>query len=220
MKLYVDTADIAEARAAVDLGVVDGITTNPSLVAKHGHELKDLVRELAGFVDGEIWCQVISTDVSGMVAEAREIQSWADDVIVKLPMSLAALKAATQLSREGVRTNMTLVYSVPQALLAAKAGVQWISLYAGRIDDAGASGSDRIADMTRALRAQELPTQVLVASVRGPGHVRELAGEGVHGFTMAFDVLLSLAEHPMTDDGLERFLDDWQKAGLASPSGL
>jgi transaldolase len=129
-------------------------------------------------------------------------------------MGLAALKAAAQLSREGVRTNMTLVYSVPQALLAAKAGVQWISPYAGRIDDAGGSGIDRIADMTRALRAQVLPTQVLVASVRGPGHVSELAQAGVHGFTMALDVLRSLAEHPLTDHGLERFLSDWRSAGL------
>ena len=218
MKLYVDTADVADARRAAQLGFVDGITTNPSLVARRRRELEPLIRELGEIVDGDIWCQVNSTDVAGMVAEAREMHAWAPSVVVKLPMSLEGLNAAARLVGTGVRTNMTLVYSVPQALLAAKAGVSWISPYVGRMDDAGIDGADVIGEMAQALAVQAPGTQVLVASVRGPRHLAELARRGVGGFTMPLDVLLALAAHPMTDVGLAQFRADAERNRRDGPS--
>jgi transaldolase len=218
VKLYVDTADVAHARRAAQLGFVDGITTNPSLVARQRRELEPLIRELAEIVEGDIWCQVHGTDVAEMVAEAREMHAWAPSIVVKLPMSVEGLNAAARLAGTGVRTNMTLVYSVAQALLAAKAGVSWISPYAGRMDDAGIDGADVIGEMAQALALQAPGTQVLVASVRGPRHLAELARRGVGGFTMPLEVLLALAAHPMTEVGLARFTADAERARQDGPA--
>jgi transaldolase len=214
VKLYVDTADVDDARRAAELGIVDGITTNPSLVARRGRDLEVLIRELSEAVPGDVWCQALSEDAAELVTEARAMTGWGRSIVVKLPMSLEGLHAAAQLAGTGVRTNLTLVYSVPQALLAAKAGASWISPYVGRMDDTGSSGVELIGEMVDALLAQELPTQVLVASVRGPRHVAELARRGVGGFTMPLAVLLDLVEHPMTERGHRQFLADWDEAGL------
>jgi transaldolase len=212
MKLYVDTADVDEARRAAELGFVDGITTNPSLVARQRRELEPLIRELGRIVPGDVWCQVHSTHAAGMVSEAQEMHRWAPNIVVKLPMSLAGLQAAAGLAGTDVRTNMTLVYSVPQALLAAKAGVAWVSPYVGRMDDSGIAGAEVIGEMAQTLASQAPGTQVLVASVRGPRHVADLARRGVGGFTMPLDVLLALVSHPMTDIGLAQFLADAEQA--------
>lgn len=214
VELYVDTADLSQIRRASELGVLDGVTTNPTLVAKVGKDFERLIREIDGAVDGKVWCEVISTDAQGMVEEALRMRHWAEKPVIKVPMGLEGLKAASRLSREGVETNVTLVYSVPQAILAAKAGAAWISPYAGRIDDTGVSGAQVIRDMVDVYARQGLATKVLGASVRGPMHVVELAKGGVHGLTMPFDVLLGLAHHPATDAGLEKFLKDWDEAGL------
>jgi transaldolase len=213
MRLYVDTADLATVREALELGVIDGVTTNPTILARAGSDLKQTMRGLVELVEGEVWCQAVSADAAGMVAEGREIRSWGEHMVVKLPMSLPGLQAASQLSTEGVTVNMTLVYSVPQALLAAKAGASWISPYAGRVDDTGASGADLVGAMVQALNVQGLATRVLVASVRGPRHISELAAHGVGGFTMPYSVLLDLAANPLTDRDLERFNTDWEEAG-------
>jgi transaldolase len=212
MKIYVDTADVAEARRAAELGFVDGITTNPSLVARSRRELEPLIRELAEIVQGDVWCQVQRADAAGMAQEALEMHGWAPNVVVKLPMSLEGLQAASRLATTEVRTNMTLVYSVPQALLAAKAGVSWVSPYVGRMDDAGIDGADVIGEMAEALAIQVPETQVLVASVRGPRHVADLARRGVGGFTMSLGVLLGLLPHAMTDAGLAQFMADVEEA--------
>jgi transaldolase len=220
MKLYVDTADVSEARRAAELGFVDGITTNPSLVARAGRELEPLIRELGEIAPGDVWCQVQSTSAADMVSEAREMHGWVSNVVVKLPMSLEGLRAAARLAGMGVRTNMTLVYSVAQALLAAKAGVSWISPYVGRMDDAGIVGANAIGEMAQALAVQAPTTQVLVASVRGPRHVADLARRGVGGFTMPLGVLLGLAAHPMTDLGLRQFMADVEEARQAASLGV
>ena len=213
MRLYVDTADIPTVREALELGVIDGVTTNPTILARAGRDLKQTMRELVDLVDGEVWCQAVSGDAAGMIAEGREIRGWGDHMVVKLPMSLAGLQASACLSAEGTTVNMTLIYSVPQALLAAKAGASWISPYAGRIDDTGASGARLVGEMVQALNVQGLDTRVLVASVRGPRHVSELAARGVGGFTMPYGVLLDLAANPLTARDLERFTTDWEEAG-------
>lgn len=214
MELYVDTADLSQIRRASELGVLDGVTTNPTLVAKAGKNFEKLIREIDGAVDGKVWCEVIGTDAEAMVEEASRMRHWAEKPVIKVPMGPEGLKAVSRLSREGVETNVTLVYSVPQAILAAKAGASWISPYAGRIDDTGVSGADLISEMVDVYARQDFRTKVLGASVRGPMHVVELARGGVHGLTMPPDVLLALAHHPATDVGLEKFLKDWSEAGL------
>jgi transaldolase len=220
LDLYVDTADLGEIKKAAQLGVLDGVTTNPSLIARtvvrEGRGFEEIIREIDAAVDGKVWCEVVSTGAEGMVEEALQMRSWAESPVIKLPMGLEGLKAASRLRREGVEVNVTLVYSVPQALLAAKAGASWVSPYAGRMDDLGTSGVEVIRAMVEALRAQDLPTRVLAASIRGPRHVAELARAGVHGFTMPFEVLKKLAHHPATDAGLEQFLNDWDEAGLSA----
>lgn len=214
MELYVDTADLSQVRRAFELGVLDGVTTNPTLVAKAGTGFEALIREIDGAIDGKVWCEVIGTDAEGMVEEALRMRHWAEKPVIKIPMGLEGLKAVSRLSREGVETNVTLVYSVAQAILAAKAGASWISPYAGRIDDTGVSGAGLIREMVDVYARQGFRTKVLGASVRGPMHVSELAKGGAHGLTMPFDVLLALAHHPATDVGLEKFLKDWNEAGL------
>jgi transaldolase len=212
MKLYVDTADVTTARRAMDLGVLDGITTNPTLLARAGGDVRQTMRELVDIVDGEVWCQAVSPDTAGLIAEGREIRSWGERLVVKLPMSLAGLQAAACLASEGTNVNMTLIYSVPQALLAAKAGACWISPYVGRIDDTGASGTALIGEMVDALRVQGFTTGVLAASVRGPRHVTELAARGVRGFTMPFELLVDLAGSHLATRDRQRFQSDWESA--------
>jgi transaldolase len=220
MELYVDSADPSHVRSVAELGVLDGVTTNPSLIARERRGFEEIIRELDGVVDGRVWCEVIATDAGGMVEEAMTMQGWAAQPVVKVPMGAEGIKAVSRLSRQGIETNVTLVYSVPQALLAAKAGASWVSPYAGRIDDLGVSGVGLIRDIVEVFAVQRLPTRVLAASIRGPRHVAELARAGVHGMTMPYEVLLSLTRHPATDVGLDAFLKDWSEAGLDAGDAL
>ena len=214
MELYVDTADLSEVEAAVRLGVLDGVTTNPTLVAAQRRSFEEIVRELDVAVDGRVWYEVLATEADAMVEEATAMKTWARRPVIKVPMGPEGIEATSRLSRSGIETNVTLVYSVPQALLAAKAGAAWVSPYAGRIDDLGLSGVGLIGDIVDAFAAQGFATKVLAASIRGSHHVAELAKRGVHGMTMPYEVLLGLTRHPATDAGLDRFLRDWEAADL------
>lgn len=209
-----DSADIQQIEQAANLGVLDGVTTNPTLIATEGREFETVIREISEVVDGKIWAEVIGTESNEMVEEARRIDRWARNMVVKLPMGLEGLKAAKVLSEEGLQTNMTLVYSVSQAILAAKAGVSYVSPYAGRIDDIGWSGVEFIRDIAAVFAVQHFDTKVLAASVRSPQQVVALARSGVNGITVPYEVLVKMAQHPMTDVGLDQFLKDWDEAKL------
>ncbi|MCA0757596.1 fructose-6-phosphate aldolase [Paenibacillus sp. N4] len=216
MELYVDTADLTQIREAVALGILDGVTTNPSIIAKQKRPFRETIGGIAELVPapGKVWCEVIGTDADTMVAEAKEMQAWAPRVVVKLPMGAEGVKAASRLSKEGIETNMTLVYSVPQAIIAAKAGVAYVSPYLGRVDDAGWSGEALIGDIVQAYKDLGLSTKVIAASIRGPRQVLDMFRVGVDAVTMAYPVLEAMLNHPMTEIGLNRFLQDWQDAGI------
>ncbi len=194
--------------------MLDGVTTNPTLIAKEGRGFEEIIRAIDGAVEGKIWYEVVATDAEAMVSEALAMRGWARQPVIKIPMGPEGIEATSCLSREGMEINVTLVYSVPQALLAAKAGASWVSPYAGRMDDLGIAGVDLIGDIVEAFATQGLATKVLAASIRGPHHVAELAKRGVDGMTMPYEVLLGLTHHPATDAGLEQFSQDWKSAGL------
>ena len=211
MKLFLDTASVKEIREGVALGVVDGITTNPSLIAKEGRPFREIVEEICRIVDGPVNLEVVGTDADTMVAEGRDLAKIHANVVVKIPMIVEGLKAVRRLSLEGIKVNVTLCFSPSQALLAAKAGATYISPFIGRLDDISHVGMDLVRDILAIYRNYGYPTQVLAASLRHPLHVVEAAKAGAHVATMPFAVLQQLAKHPLTDLGLERFLADWKK---------
>ncbi len=211
MKLFLDTASVKEIREGVALGVVDGITTNPSLIAKEGRPFREIVEEICRIVDGPVNLEVVGTDADTMVAEGRDLAKIHANVVVKIPMIVEGLKAVRRLSLEGIKINVTLCFSPSQALLAAKAGATYISPFIGRLDDISHVGMDLVRDILAIYRNYGYPTQVLAASLRHPLHVVEAAKAGAHVATMPFAVLQQLAKHPLTDLGLERFLADWKK---------
>ncbi|HEY8394231.1 MAG TPA: fructose-6-phosphate aldolase [Thermaerobacter sp.] len=212
MRLFLDTANVDEVREAVAWGVVDGVTTNPTLMARAGGDPEVILRELASLVAGPISAEVIATDADGMVEEGRRLAAIADNIVVKVPMTPAGLEATHRLAREGIRVNVTLVFQPGQALLAARAGATFVSPFVGRLDDIGEDGIGLVADVVEIFRAQGISTQVLAASIRHPQHVIEAARVGADIATMPFQVLKQLMHHPLTDAGLERFLKDWQAA--------
>ena len=212
MKLFIDTAEVAEIREAHSWGVLDGVTTNPSLVAKTGRDFETVLREICGIVDGPVSAEVVSTDATGMVEEGERLARIHRNIVVKCPMIPDGLKATRLLTERGHRVNVTLVFSGAQALLAAKAGAAFISPFVGRLDDVGHDGMDLIAQILEMLDHYTYPAEVLVASVRSPLHVIRAAQMGAHVATCPFAVLQQLARHPLTDVGLERFLADWRKA--------
>jgi transaldolase len=212
MKIFIDTASIKEIQEAASMGVLDGVTTNPSLVAKEGKDFKELLKEICRIVDGDISAEVISTDLEGMLREGREYAKMDDKIVVKVPLIKEGLKAVKALKAEGIRTNVTLCFSPNQALLAAKAGAYIISPFVGRLDDISINGMELIHQILTIYRNYEFDTQVLVASIRHPIHVVESAMMGAHIGTMPFSVITQLVKHPLTDIGLERFLSDWKKA--------
>lgn len=214
MELYLDSADFQQIEQAANLGILDGITTNPTLIAKEGRDFETVIREISQVVDGKIWAEVIGTESDTMVKEALRINGWAQNMVVKLPMGIEGLKAARTLSGKDIQTNMTLVYSISQAILAAKAGVSYVSPYAGRVDDVGWSGQEFIGDIASVFAIQNLETRVLAASVRSPQQVVALAKSGVDGVTVPYEVLIKMTQHPMTDVGLDQFLKDWDEAKL------
>jgi transaldolase len=212
MKLFVDTAALDEIRAAQDWGILDGVTTNPSLVGKEGVDFKSRVLEICDIVDGPVSAETVEPEADAMIAEGREIASWHPNVVVKIPMTPDGMKAVKVLAEEGVRTNVTLVFSANQALLAAKAGATFISVFVGRVDDIGGSGIDTVAECAAVLRPYEFTSQVLAASIRSPLHVTQAALAGADICTMPFKILGQMFQHSLTDIGIERFLSDWNKA--------
>lgn len=212
MKIFLDTANVGEIRGAASLGVLDGVTTNPSLVAKEGRDFKELLKEICSIVKGDVSAEVVSTDADGMIREARELAKVADNIVVKIPLISEGLKAVKCLKEEGIRTNVTLCFSPNQALLAAKAGAYIVSPFVGRLDDISTSGMELIEQILTIYRNYGYETQVLVASIRHPIHVVEAAMMGADIATMPYKVFEQLVKHPLTDIGLERFLADWKKA--------
>ena len=217
MKIFLDTANVSSIKTFADMGVLDGITTNPTLIAKESRDFLELVSEILEIVQGPVNLEVVSQNTEGMLREAHNLASLGPNVVVKCPMTSAGLVAVKTLSKEGINTNVTLVFSPNQALLAAKAGATYVSPFIGRLDDAGHEGMKVIEDTLQIYRNYEIETQVLVASIRHPVHVVDAAKLGAHVATMPPEVLEKMVKHPLTDIGLKRFLDDWQKAGLKLP---
>ncbi|MGD0037823.1 MAG: fructose-6-phosphate aldolase [Bacteroidota bacterium] len=212
MKFFIDTANIDEIREAASMGMLDGVTTNPSLVAKEKKDFRKLLEEICSIVDGPISAEVIPLDYDGMMKEARELVKIHKNIVVKIPLIKDGLKAVKALSGEGIKANVTLCFSASQALLAAKAGAYFISPFIGRLDDIGQNGMDLIGQIVTIYRNYGYTTEVLVASVRHPMHVIDAAMIGADICTMPFKVLDQLIKHPLTDIGIERFLADWKKA--------
>jgi transaldolase len=211
MKFFIDTASLTEIQEANDLGVLDGVTTNPSLVAKEGKEFIPLLKEICAIVHGPISAEVLSTDFNGMMKEGRELAKIHENIVVKVPLIKDGLKAVKALKAEGIRTNVTLCFSANQALLAAKAGAFFISPFVGRLDDISQNGMELIGQIVTIYHNYGYDTQVLVASVRHPLHVIDAAMMGADICTMPFKVIDQLIKHPLTDIGIERFLADWKK---------
>lgn len=215
MKLFLDTASIAEIRKMWEVGILDGVTTNPSLVAKEGRKFEEVLREICALGVPSVSAEVVGTDVPTMLAEGRHLREIHPSIYVKVPMTPSGLAATKVLSAEGTRVNMTLVFSANQALLAAKVGAAYVSPFIGRLDDQGQDGMDLIRDIVTIYRNYRFPTQVLVASIRHPVHVLEAAKIGADIATMPYAVMEKLAQHPLTDLGLARFLKDWEKVPKA-----
>ena len=211
MKFFIDTADVKEIREAAAMGLVDGVTTNPSLVAKTGKKFKDVLLEICDIVKGPVSAEVVGTKYDDMMREAREYAALRPNIVVKIPMLAEGLKAVRTCTEEGIKTNVTLCFSATQALLAAKAGASFISPFVGRLDDVSTSGMQLISEILQIYENYSFTTEVLVASVRHPMHVQEAAMLGAHVATCPLSVLLQLAKHPLTDVGLAKFLSDWEK---------
>lgn len=211
MKIFLDTADVNEIREAMSWGVLDGVTTNPSLVAKEGRDFKSLLVEICSIVKGPVSAEVVATTFEEMVAEGRSLARIHEHIVVKIPLIVEGLKAVKALSSEGIPVNVTLCFSASQALLAAKAGATYISPFVGRLDDISEVGMDLVRDIRVIYDRQNLTTQILAASLRHPPHVVDAAKSGADAATLPFKVLEQMVKHPLTDIGLDRFLKDWQK---------
>lgn len=216
MKLFVDTGDVREVAQAAEWGVLDGVTTNPTLIAKTGKGFKETVLEICRLVPGgAISAEVVATNYNDMLREALEIAGWHEQIVVKVPLIEPGVKLVAELTNRGIRTNVTLVFTVAQALLAAKAGATFISNFVGRVDDVSTDGMDAVAATVDMVNTYGFDSEVLVASVRHPLHVIKALEAGAHIATMPFKVMEALFKHPLTDAGLARFLEDWNKAGLS-----
>jgi len=211
MKFFIDTANIDEIRAAAALGVLDGVTTNPTLVARENRDFHELLHEICAIVDGPISAEVVSLDTEGMIAEAKELAKIHQNITIKLPLTVDGLRACKSLTDNGVKTNMTLVFSPTQAILAAKAGATFVSPFIGRLDDISTEGMELIEQIVTIYENYGFATEVLVASVRHPVHVVQSALLGADVITMPYKVIERLAKHPLTDIGLQNFLKDWEK---------
>jgi transaldolase len=215
MKLFVDTGDIEEVRQAAEWGVLDGVTTNPTLIAKSGKGFKETVLKICELVpEGAISAEVVATDYDEMLREALEISSWHPNIVVKVPLIEPGVHLVSTLADRGIKTNVTLVFSLPQALLAAKAGATYISNFVGRVDDMAAEGMGAVADTVAMVHNYGFDSEVLVASIRHPLHVVEAINAGAHVSTMPFKIMQMMFKHPLSEIGLQRFLDDWNAAGL------
>lgn len=211
MKFFIDTANIDEIKKGLEMGMVDGVTTNPSLVAKEDKPFVEILKEICQIVDGPVSAEVVSLEAEGMLAEGRELAKISDNIVIKVPMIVEGLKATKQFAAEGIKTNVTLVFSSTQALLAAKAGATFVSPFVGRLDDISLTGMDLIADIMQIYNNYGYESEVIVASVRNPLHVMDAALVGADISTIPLKVIEQLAKHPLTDRGMEQFLADWEK---------
>lgn len=211
MKFFIDTANIDEIKKGVDMGMVDGVTTNPSLVAKETKPFEEILKEICETVDGPISAEVVSLDAEGMVEEGRKLAAIHSNIVIKVPMITEGLKATKQFADEGIKTNVTLVFSASQALLAAKAGATFVSPFVGRLDDISLTGMDLVSDIMTIYDNYGYQTEVIVASIRNPVHVMDAALIGADICTIPYKVIAQLAKHPLTDIGMEKFLADWEK---------
>ena len=217
MKFFIDTADIEEIRKAHAMGMVDGVTTNPSLVAKTGRPFAEVLKDILAVVDGPVNAEVVSLDAAGMIKEGKGYAKLHDNIVVKVPMTTEGLVAVKQLTAEGIPTNVTLIFSPNQALLAAKAGASYVSPFVGRLDDISEDGMAMVGQILEIFGNYDFPTQTLVASIRHPIHVLQAARIGADVATLPFQVMQQLAHHPLTDSGLKKFLADWEKVPGGSP---
>lgn len=211
MKFFIDTANLEEIKKGVEMGMVDGVTTNPSLIARESKPFEEIIAEICRVVDGPVSAEVVSLEADGMLAEAKELAKIADNIVIKIPMIVEGLKAVKKLSAEGIKTNVTLVFSAAQALLAAKAGASFVSPFVGRLDDIGTSSMDLISDIVTVYDNYGYQSEIIVASVRSPQHVMDAALIGADIATIPLKVIIQLAKHPLTDIGMEQFLADWEK---------
>jgi transaldolase len=218
VKFFLDTANLEELKKGASWGIVDGVTTNPSLIAKEGRPIEEQVRMICDIVDGDISAEVISTEAGAMIAEGRKLAKIHKNIVVKCPLTREGIKATSAFSKEGIRVNVTLCFSAGQALLAAKAGAYIISPFVGRLDDVGAVGMDLVRSITQIYRNYGYKTQVLAASLRGPLHVIDAAMAGAHIGTMPFKVMDMLFNHPLTDKGLDQFMKDYNKVFAETPA--
>ncbi|TWI59763.1 fructose-6-phosphate aldolase [Halalkalibacter nanhaiisediminis] len=209
MKFFIDTANIDEIKEAKALGILAGVTTNPSLVAKEGVNFHDRLREITNIVSDSVSAEVIALDAEGMISEGKELAAIAPNITVKVPMTTEGLKAVHAFSELSIKTNVTLVFSATQALLAARAGATYVSPFLGRLDDIGHNGLDLITEIAEIFAIHGIPTEIIAASVRHPVHVTEAARRGAHIATIPFNVIQQLSKHPLTDQGIEKFLADW-----------
>jgi transaldolase len=213
MKFFIDTANIEEISKAKDMGMLDGVTTNPSLVAKEGRRFEELIKEICSIADGPVNAEVVSTDTDGMIKEARELVKLAENIVIKIPLIKEGLKAVKTLAEEGIKTNVTLCFSPIQALMAAKAGASYISPFVGRLDDLSQRGMELVEQIVAIYDNYGYDTEIIVASIRNPVHVLDAALMGADISTIPYKVMEQLIKHPLTDIGLEKFLADWNKMG-------
>ncbi len=210
MKFFIDTANVEEIKKANDLGIICGVTTNPSLIAKEGRDFKEVVKEITSIVDGPISAEVISLDATEMVKEAKELCKIHNNIVIKIPMCLEGLKATSELAKQGIKTNVTLIFSAAQALMAARAGATYVSPFVGRLDDIGQDGINLIEEVSDIFIMHDIKTEIISASIRNPIHVTASAKAGAHIATVPYKIFEQMAKHPLTDIGIERFLKDWE----------
>ena len=214
MRFFIDTANIDEIKEANELGVISGVTTNPSLIAKEGRDLTEAIKEITSIVDGPISAEVIALDAEGMVKEGEQLAKIHENIVVKIPMTEEGLKATKILSSKGIKTNVTLIFSATQALLASRAGATYVSPFVGRLDDIGENGLNLIRDIVEIFTNNNITTEIIVASVRNPIHVLESAKLGADIATVPLKVIKAMIKHPLTDKGIESFMNDWNKSSL------
>jgi transaldolase len=209
MKLFIDTANIAEIREINEWGVICGVTTNPSLIAKEGRVFEEVIKEIVEIVDGPISAEVVSLEAEGMIKEARELAKIHENIVIKIPVTEEGLKAVKVLSKEGIKTNVTLIFSAAQALIAAKAGATYVSPFVGRLDDISDNGMNLVSDIAQIFDIYGIETEIIAASIRGPQDVTDAAKCGSHIATIPYKVFRQMVKHPLTDSGIQRFLADW-----------
>ena len=209
MKMFIDTANVTEIKQANDWGVICGVTTNPSLIAKEGKVFEEVIKEITTIVDGPISAEVVAPDAEGMVVEARKLASIHKNIVIKIPVTLEGLKAVKVLSAEGIKTNVTLIFSAAQALMAARAGATYVSPFVGRLDDISDNGMDLISDIAEIFAIHDIETEIISASIRGPQDVVDSAKAGAHIATIPYKVFTQMIKHPLTDIGIDKFMADW-----------